>query len=198
MGRGRPTSPMSSSRCWAPTTFSTARLPRRPSTPLTSSSPRSEQPDPTPPWCCPPSPTCSTTTSPPSTTSSRPKRRSWATPTAPVVVSDPSPGWSAAADTCDSTHPSAAGEVKIAAAQADAWRASASVRRPRCRSLSRHPDRAGRRSCPLCPATAAYRSPGTYLPAGRRSSSRLATSPRGRSGTSFPLPSVARRGCRTA
>ena len=45
---------------------------------------------------------------------------SWATPTAPVVVSDPSPGWSAAADTCDSTHPSAAGEVKIAAAQADA------------------------------------------------------------------------------
>ncbi len=45
---------------------------------------------------------------------------SWATPTAPVVVSDPSPGWSAAADTCDNTHPSAAGEVRIAAAQADA------------------------------------------------------------------------------
>ena len=45
---------------------------------------------------------------------------SWATPTSPVVVSDPSPGWSAATDTCDNTHPSAAGEVKIAAAEADA------------------------------------------------------------------------------
>ena len=44
----------------------------------------------------------------------------WSTPTSPVVVSDPSPGWSAATDTCDNTHPSAAGEVKIAAAQADA------------------------------------------------------------------------------
>ena len=44
----------------------------------------------------------------------------WSTPTSSVVVSDPSAGWLAAADTCDGTHPSAAGEVKIAAAQADA------------------------------------------------------------------------------
>jgi hypothetical protein len=44
----------------------------------------------------------------------------WSTPTSRVLVSDPSPGWDAAQDTCDNTHPSAVGEVKIAAAQADA------------------------------------------------------------------------------
>jgi hypothetical protein len=44
----------------------------------------------------------------------------WSTPASPVVVSDPSPGWDSTIDTCDSTHPSAVGEVTIAAAQADA------------------------------------------------------------------------------
>lgn len=46
---------------------------------------------------------------------------SWSTPGSPVVVSDPSPGWDPSVDTCDSTHPSATGEVQIAAAQADAF-----------------------------------------------------------------------------
>jgi lysophospholipase L1-like esterase len=44
----------------------------------------------------------------------------WSLPSSPVVVSDPAPGWSASVDTCDSTHPSATGEVEIAAAQQDA------------------------------------------------------------------------------
>ena len=44
----------------------------------------------------------------------------WSTPASPVVVSTPDQRWDGATDTCDSTHPSAIGEVKIAAAQADA------------------------------------------------------------------------------
>jgi len=44
---------------------------------------------------------------------------SWSLPASPVVVSDPAPGWSATVDTCDNTHPSAIGEVRIAAAEQD-------------------------------------------------------------------------------
>lgn len=44
----------------------------------------------------------------------------WSLPSSPVVVSDPAPGWSPAVDTCDNTHPSAVGDVRIAAAEGDA------------------------------------------------------------------------------
>ena len=44
----------------------------------------------------------------------------WGSASSPVVVSDPPPDWTATTDTCDHTHPSATGEVKIAAVQADA------------------------------------------------------------------------------
>jgi len=44
----------------------------------------------------------------------------WSLPSSPVVVSDPAPGWSPADDTCDNTHPSAVGDVRIAAAEQDA------------------------------------------------------------------------------
>ena len=57
----------------------------------------------------------------------------WSTPESPVVVSDPSPGWDPTTDTCDNTHPSAIGEVKIAAAQQDAlagWGIGSPASRP--------------------------------------------------------------------
>ncbi|HVQ19211.1 MAG TPA: fibronectin type III domain-containing protein, partial [Actinomycetes bacterium] len=44
----------------------------------------------------------------------------WSTGDSPVVVSDPAQQWSTDGDTCDSLHPNAVGEVKIAAAEADA------------------------------------------------------------------------------
>ena len=44
----------------------------------------------------------------------------WGTPESPVAVATRTRAWLSATDTCDSTHPSAVGEVKIAAAQADA------------------------------------------------------------------------------
>src|SRR4051794_35517467 len=43
----------------------------------------------------------------------------WSLPESPVVVSDPAPGWSVAADTCDHTHPSPTGDIRIAAAEQD-------------------------------------------------------------------------------
>ena len=62
----------------------------------------------------------------------------WSTPESPVVVSTPEQGWVGAVDTCDSTHPSAIGEVKIAAAQADAL-AALGIGAPAARPLPEPP-----------------------------------------------------------
>ncbi len=62
----------------------------------------------------------------------------WSTARSPVVVSTPDQDWDGTTDTCDSTHPSAVGEVKIAAAQADAL-ATLGIGTPTARPLPSPP-----------------------------------------------------------